>query len=171
MNIKFSIKLSEWNIFWINCIKIVTHLPLVRITNYNNVMLDFVDCVGYIYIWHFRNLIFRWLVVILPTDLFYFSHLVMITLIFHEIIILNIISSMFWVFFPHLLKFSPVFLRARSWDRCFSMCLLTSYAMLLPILSIYFLLTMSKFTAPLNLLKSLIYFSLTLQIKWRDHNT
>jgi hypothetical protein len=44
---------------------------------------------------------------------------------------------MFLVFFPHLLKFSLVFLRDLSWDPCSSICLLMIYVMQFPTLSIY----------------------------------
>jgi hypothetical protein len=55
-----------------------------------------------------------------------------------------------------------LFLRDLSWDPCSSMYLLTTYVMQLPILSTYFLLMISKFTEPLNLLRTANYFSLTL---------
>jgi hypothetical protein len=50
----------------------------------------------------------------------------------------------FSVIFPGLLKFSPVFLKDLSWDPCSLMCLLTTYVMQLPTLSIYILLMISK---------------------------
>jgi hypothetical protein len=64
----------------------------------------------------------------------------------------------------HLLKFSPVFLRDLSWDPFTSMCLLMTCAMQLPILSDCFLLMTLKFTEPLVLLRTAIYFSLTLTV-------
>jgi hypothetical protein len=46
--------------------------------------------------------------------------------------------------FPRILKFSPVFPRDLCWDPFSSMCSLTTYAMQLLTLSIYFLLTTSN---------------------------
>jgi hypothetical protein len=74
------------------------------------------------------------------------------------------LKSVFLVFFPRLLKLSPVFLRDLSWDPCSSMCSLTTYVTLLPTLSVYSLLMTSTFSEPLIQLRTAIYFSLTLTL-------
>jgi hypothetical protein len=72
------------------------------------------------------------------------------------------LGSVFLEFILHLLKFSPLFLRDLFWDPCSCMCLLMAYVMQLPTLSIYVLLTISKSTEPLSLLKAAVYYGQTL---------
>jgi hypothetical protein len=73
------------------------------------------------------------------------------------------IRKVFLVFFLDLLKFFLVSPRSVLGPPLFSV-LLTISVMQLPTLSIYFLLTTSKNTEPLNFLKASIYYSLTLAL-------